>query len=136
MELFKDILKYGLHDSEINKFVIAEEKIEIHFDNGIYKLDSFGKETLKTGKCVITLFLNNFNANRLYEHIEIYKIRKNKITEIELHKLNKLIKDYSFEIILDYYSMFERAILLKGYVANNRIEIKLSEIERIQIGFE
>ena len=58
------------------------------------------------------------------EHIEISKIIKNKINEIDYEKFVEEVDKYKFEIMENYLSYFGNSILLEGYTSKRSIKLK------------
>ena len=81
------------------------------------------------------IYIDNFDINSMHQHVEIKKIRKSKIIEIEFKVFLKFLEKKDFKIYLDYYSFFAKSILLNGFLGNFEIELKITEIEKITFDF-
>lgn len=136
MNFYENMLKYGLHDTEINSISIINTNIIFEFNSGVYCLDNKGKEIFKTNKTRLKINILDLDEVPLFTHIEINKIQKNKIKEITFNRLKKEICENSMDIYLVYFSNFENSILIKGYIKKYSIEIKISEINAIEFVFE
>lgn len=127
---------YGLHDTEINEISVTDEGIELFFDGGVYRLDGCGKETTLTQKCSLLIAIRDFDRNDLFGHIEIVLHENKRVKEITLMRLRDMLKDAGPIILdLDFYSYFSDAMLLKGHIGKNKIEITVSEIEKTEFLF-
>lgn len=128
--------KYGLHDTEINEISVTDKGIGLFFADGVYRLDDSGKETVLTPKCSLLIAIRDFDRNHLFEHIEIVLHEKKTVKEISLARLQDMLEDAgSISLDMDFYSQFSAAMLLKGYIGKNKLEITVSEIEGIEYLF-
>lgn len=137
MKLLNDeIIKYGLHDTTINQINIFEEGLIFIFEKGVYYLNE-GKEINLSNKCLMKFSINTFDSKKLYEHITIYQIKRNKIKEIDcltfINYINASVQ--AFNIDEDYYSEISKSILLKGYFNNTIIEFSIIDINYIEYLF-
>ena len=123
------LYKYGLHDCVVEKIYVQNNALVFCFNTGIYNLNEKGKETTKTTSCLMFLEIEDLKIEQMWEHIEISKINKNRISEIEVEK-------FKFEIMENYLSYFGNSILLEGYTSKNRYQIKVSEISKIEFNFK
>ena len=92
------------------------------------------KKVLKQQKqltnCLMCLEINDLNIERIWEHVEILKVVKNKILEIDYEQFALKVDKDNFKIIDNYLSYFGQSILLDGYISKNRYQIKISEIKK------
>ena len=95
-----------------------------------------GTETTKTTECLMFLGIEKLNKEKMWEHIEISKINKNKINEIDFEEFVEEVNKYKFDIMENYLSYFGKSILLEGYTSKNRYQIKISEISKIEFSFK
>ena len=130
------LFKYGLHDSIIDKIFIQSNMLLLLFNFGIYKLNENGKETTKTSRCTICIEVEGLNNDNICEHIQIYKIHKNKIKEIEYEKFAQAVNSSGFNIDSTYLSCLENNILLEVYILKNQYQVKISECVNIELNFE
>ena len=56
--------------------------------------------------------------------------------QVSFEKFKKLLRKGSFCVESDFYSEFERAILLYGRIAKTRIELKITDIKDVIFQFE
>lgn len=130
MEYIDEFLyKYGLHDCIVSKIYIKNNFFVFCFKTGIYNLNEKGVETTKTTNCLMCLEINDLNIERIWEHVEILKVVKNKILEIGYEQFALKVDKDNFKIIDNYLSYFGQSILLDGYISKNRYQIKISEIK-------
>lgn len=131
MEYIDEFLyKYGLHDCIVSKIYIKNSFFVFCFKTGIYNLNEKGVETAKTTNCLMCLEINDLNIERIWEHVEILKVVKNKILEIDYEQFALKVDKDNFKIIDNYLSYFGQSILLDGYISKNRYQIKISEIKK------
>lgn len=137
MEYIDEFLyKYGLHDCIVSKIYIKNNFLVFCFKTGIYNLNEKGVETTKTTNCLMCLEINDLNIERIWEHVEILKVVKNKILEIDYEQFALKVDKDNFKIIDNYLSYFGQSILLDGYISKKRYQIKISEIKKIEFNFE
>ena len=130
------LYKYGLHDCIVSKIYIKNNFLVFCFKTGIYNLNEKGVETTKTTNCLMCLDINDLNIERIWEHVEILKVVKNKILEIDYEQFALKVDKDNFKIIDNYLSYFGQSILLDGYISKNRYQIKISEILKIKFIFK
>lgn len=128
--------QYGLHDTVINKITRTNVGIILEFDDGVYLLDDTGKETVLSKKCNLELKINFFDRQKMYEHIEIKRICKKKIEEIEYEEFEALLSKNAFAVYLDYYCPFGDSLLIKGAIGKYGIEFVVTEIAELSYSFE
>lgn len=133
---FDEIKKYGLHDTEIDNVEINDGTLIVDISSGVFYLDSFGKELAKSKNCKIIFEIGGLNKQNVYEHLEIFKKRKNTVKEIKFDNFKKLLNTNIFSIDGNYYSDFNNSILLKGFLGKFQIEITIFDIDKISINFD
>ena len=130
--MFEKFIEYGLHDTSVNDIIIGENGLNFLFQEGVYILNDAGKETTISKPCKMSVNIECFDRNRLFEHCTFYKCYKNRVSEVDFAEIKKLlIKDY-FDIDLDFYSPFARAISLRGHIGKYLTEIRITEIQSIE----
>ena len=132
----KYLYKYGLHDCVVEKIYVQNNALVFCFNMGIYNLNEKGTETTKTTSCLMFLEIEDLKVEQMWEHIEISKINKNRISEIDYEKFIGEVEKFKFEIMENYLSYFGNSILLEGYTSKNRYQIKVSEISKIEFNFK
>ena len=130
------LCKYGLHDCVVEKIYVQNNELVFCFNKGIYNLNEKGIETTKTTSCLMFLEIEDLKIEQMWEHIEISKINKNRISEIDYEEFIGEVEKFKFEIMENYLSYFGNSILLEGYISKNRYQIKVSEISKIEFNFK
>lgn len=130
------LYKYGLHDCVVERIYVQNNSLVFSFGKGVYNLNENGTETTKTTACLMYLEIEKLNKEQMWEHIEISKINKNKINEIDYEKFIEEVNKYKFDILENYLSYFGNSVLLEGYTSKNRYQIKISEISKIEFNFK
>lgn len=72
----------------------------------------------------------------MFEHIEIERIYKKKIKEIEYDEFITLLSKYAFSIYLDYYSPFADSLLIRGSLGKYSIDFVVTEVAELTYTFE
>ena len=122
--------KFWLHDSSIQSITVHDSQIIFGFKSGFYNEKH---EQLKNGKILISIRnLNSQNFSCFCSVINRTALNK----EISLEKFQKCLKKHCYIIDVDYYSEFERSILLLGYINKKQIEFKVTDVEQIDFFFE
>lgn len=129
------LYKFGLHDCVVEKIYVQNNALVFSFNTGIYNLNEKGTETTKTTSCLMFLEIEDLKIEQMWEHIEISKINKNRISEIDYEEFIGEVEKFKFEIMENYLSYFGNCILLEGYTSKNRYQIKVSEISKIEFNF-
>ena len=129
--MFEKILDYGLHDTLVHDIVMEESGVTLLFREGVYELSGEGKEIALTEPCKMRLTVENFDTTDLYAHCSFYQCCKNRYAEIGFSEMKALLANDPFEIDLDYYSPFARAVLLRGHIGAYLIEVQITEVQTI-----
>ena len=132
----KYLYKYGLHDCVVEKIYVQNNALVFCFNTGIYNLNEKGTETTKTTSFLMFLEIEDLKIEQLWEHIEISKINKKRISEIDYEEFIGEVEKFKFDIMENYLSYFGNSILLEGYTSKNRYQIKVSEISKIEFNFK
>lgn len=130
--MFEKYIDYGLHDTSINDITIEENGLAFIFNGGVYILNDAGKEATLSKPCRMMINIEDFYGDKLFEHCSFYKCHKKRFSEIDFSEVKKLLLKNRFDIDLDFYSPFARAIALKGYIGKYMIEIRITEILSIE----
>lgn len=129
------LYKYGLHDCKIDSVSLLDEGVMFFLNSGVYNLDSTGKELNKTSNCKMSIFIEDFDPLQIWEHIEIYKIKNERIEEVDYLDFTDGIKHSKLDIDMQYYSYFCSTVLLSGYIGKNKYCIKISEVGYVDFEF-
>ena len=130
--MFERYIDYGLHDTFVNDIVIEENGLTFLFNEGVYILNDAGKESTLSKPCRLKINIEDFCGDRLFEHCSFYKCHKKHFSEADFSEVKKLLLKNCFDVDLDFYSPFARAIALKGYIGKYMIEIRVTEILSIE----
>ena len=116
---------FWLHESSIKQIDIDASRIIINFDNGFWNKNH---EQLKECKMIINISpLNYSNVNSFFS----VKKRGYFNKEISPESFLKRLKKDHFVIDVEYYSEFEKSILLVGRILDVEMEIKITDIDCI-----
>ena len=129
------LYKYGLHHCEAEKIYVKGNSVIFCFNTGVYYLDETGKETTKTPSCLMLLEIEGLNKRRIWEYVEIYRVKKMEIREISFLGFIKEVNEYQFRIDMNYLSTFCGCIRLEGSTKKNRYLFGVSGIKRIEFKF-
>ncbi len=129
------LFKYGLHDCVVDKVLVKNNSLVFCFEAGVYKLNESAKETTKTSYCLMDLEIRGLDIEKMWEHIEVIKISKNTVREMEWEEFMDEVNEFKFDIQENYLSYFGQSILLEGYTSKSRYQIKISEIISIRFSF-
>ena len=130
--MFEKYIEYGLHDASIDDIVIEERGLSFIFGEGVYLTDERGKETVLSKPCKMTVSVENFDKNGLTEHCVFYKCRKGRYFEVDFADIKKLLQKSRFDIDLDFYSPFARAISLRGNIGEYIIVTEITEVQAVE----
>lgn len=125
------ISRYCLHDTTVSKVDIKSGCIELGFQKGVYLFDRDGLPTEKTGPCCMKIYVKDLDADRIHQHMEIKRIRNSKIKEADFPDFLNRLSEHGLNIYLDYYSYFANSILLFGSLQKSEIQIRITEIDKI-----
>jgi len=124
--LDENLRNFWLHESNISRICIEEGRIVINFDKGF-----FDKNHVQKNNCMLLIDVNNFNEKNAERYVNITRISRLTKKEITLKAFNRLLKKHNFVIDLEYYSEFERSMLLVGYVNGTTFNFKITDINDI-----
>lgn len=130
--MFEKYIEYGLHDTFVNNIIIEKDGLTFIFKNGVYTLNEAGKEIFLSKPCTMKIYIEDFDGNRLFEHCSFYKCYKKHFSEVDFSDMKKLLLKSCFNIDLDFYSPFAKAISLRGYIGKYMVETRITEIEAIE----
>ena len=129
------LYKYGLHDCEAEKIYVKGNSVIFCFNTGVYYLDETGKETTKTPSCLMLLEIEGLNKRRIWEYVEIYRIKKKEIRRVSFGKFIKEVDKYQFGTMVNYISTFNQSILLDGGTLKNYYFFVAYGVNRIEFKF-
>lgn len=134
--LYNNIFKYGLHDTKVNIITVKDNTINLFFNNGVYLINDSGKEMSQTSDCTMYIEVTNLDASKMWQHIEILKSRRRRISEIRFEQFVADVQKHGFSVLMGFYSPFCNTLLLKGYTPNGHYDVTISEINSIDYIFE
>lgn len=129
--MFEKYIEYGLHDTAADDIVLEDNGLVFIFGEGVYILDGEGKETVLSAPCKMSVTVENFDKNSLFEHCVFYKCLFGRFSEVDFAEIKSLLQKNRFDIDLDFYSPFARTISLKGHIGKYMVEIQIGEIQAI-----
>ena len=130
------LFKYCLHDCVVDKVLVQNNSIVFCFNTGVYKLNENAKEITKTSSCLMDLEIRGLNIEKMWQHMEVSRICKNAVCEIECEEFIEEVNKFKFDVQHNYLSYFGQGILLEGYILKSRYQIKISEILNIRFTFK
>ena len=79
-KIYDSLFAYGLHDTTVSEIRTERAGISFYFNEGIYLLDSTGKETVKSESAWLIIGIEFFANENVYQHLScrIYKHGKRK----------------------------------------------------------
>ena len=92
------LYKYGLHDCVVERIYVQNNSPVFYFNTGVYNLNEKGTETTKTTECLMCLEIENLNTKQMWEHIEIAKINKNKISETDYEEFVEEVDNVNLKL--------------------------------------
>lgn len=133
--LDESIRGFLLHESSIKKISYEASRLILEFNRGFRN-----KNHEELANCKIIIAVKNMRETSISSFLSIYKSTEGryctKSTQLSLSKFSKMLLKGDFIIESEFYSEFERAILLFGYISNHRIELKITDIEQLEFLFE
>ena len=124
---------YSFHDTKIHDIIKSNDGVVLCFNEGIYALNTSEHNEKKTTPCKVRIVINDFDANNVFQHIEVKKQYKAIVTEIGFDSFLKMVKKEGFKVYLDYYCVISRSIKLEGVIKNNFISLTIFDIGNFDI---
>ena len=91
------MIKYQLHDSQINGITISDDSIVFSFSEGFWEADESGKEITQKQNCKIAFNIDNKFNLRVEEFISARISRRNNVFKpISLARFVNLLKKSKF----------------------------------------
>ena len=128
--LSDNIGSFILHESSIEKITIANETVTLDFKEGFFE-----KRHVQKNRCKIIFFVPNLNEENYGSYILILK-QGVLLKEVNLHHFQSLLTKHEFVIDVDYYSEFEKSIMLVGMLNNNKFSVKITDIDWIKFEYD
>ena len=117
--------EFLLHDSSINNVECAKSRLTLDFKHGFYNKDHKQLESCKVVISIESCDPNNVNS--------FFKVKRcgfiNK--EILFERFQKMIRHDNLVVESEFYSEFERAVLIFGRIQQDHFELKITDIDKI-----
>lgn len=126
-------INFVLHDCFIDYIDITNFGLSVKFNNGIFIANENTEYSL-SNSCKLNLFINDFKTHEDC-HVSIIKFNKSKRKDLSFNEFICTLEKNKFQIYLDFYSDFAKAIYLKGKMNNIEMEICISEINDLVVEF-
>lgn len=123
--------RYCLHDTTVDRIRIKSDRIEFVFYKGVYVYDRDGEPTGTTGPCRMNVLIRDLDADRIFQHMEVKRVRNSRIKEMDVPGFLDLVNENGLKIYLDYVSFFANSVLLIGTVKQTEFQIRITEIDKI-----
>ena len=127
--------QYISHDSIITDVVVNVDAITFVFEKGVFTLNQNDFSSRKTDACNMTLYIENFDCDCLYQNLEIKTVDNGVAIDTKFDDFLKTIKKEGLKIYLDYYSFFAKSVLLIGTSEDFEFEITVTDIKKIVFSF-
>ncbi len=133
MEVCMSILyRYGFHGTAISSLNVEGMQAVLGFEEGVFWLDEYGRETELTGKCkLIFEFYDDPSLS-----FEIDRVRFGMVKEIKLSNLQKYLAKGEFRIERCSYSSLESCVIFKGQVGSDNLELVLCNVIGVTVEIE
>ena len=129
-------MKYELHDSQINDFLIVDDKIVISFSKGFWKIDpSDNKKSSQKQNSKIIFNIDNEFSIPIEDFVSIrISKKKNIFKPISLKKFMLLLKKSPFDVDMEYNCDFSNRKLLQLYSNKTKalVEIFIADIKSVE----
>ena len=129
-------MKYELHDSQINDFLIVDDKIVISFSKGFWKIDpSDNKKSSQKQNSKIIFNIDNEFSIPIEDFVSIrISKKKNIFKPISLKKFMLLLKKSPFDVDMEYNCDFSNRKLLQLYSNKTKalVEIFIADIQSVE----
>ena len=131
-KIYDALFKYGLHDTSISNLIIDNFSVSFQFNEGVYILDATNKETIKTDKIYLKIYVENFAEENIFQHLSCRFFKRGKILELGIDEFINKIKPLHNFIINVYYSEFNNELLIMGSLDGYDYEFIIENVERIE----
>lgn len=128
--LDEKLRKIWLHDSSIKSVSCDRSEIILTFEKGFR--DS--NHNLKSN-CQLLICINNLNTQNVNCFVDI-KVLNRFRRYVRFDSFVKMLQKSDFVVEVEYYSEFERALLLIGQLGDADILLKISDIEKISFQYD
>lgn len=133
MEVCMSILyRYGFHDTAFSSLDVDGMRAVFGFEEGVYKMDEYARETELTGKC--KLIFEFYDDPSLC--FEINRVRFGMVKEIKLSNFQKYLTKGGLRIERCSYSSLESCVIFKGQVGFDNLELVLCNVIGVTVEIE
>lgn len=111
--IFKELSSFGYHDTTITQVKISGKTVKIYFKDGIYNLDSNGKESNLSDSVFAVINIDCSICQKASDAIEITAIKNKRVVSFDIDKERdcRLLKN--LEVVDLYYSQFDSTIIIE-----------------------
>lgn len=127
-KVYEALTQYGLHDTKIDRITPKGNSVVFEFNNGVYGLSAFGKETELTGKCSLKITVDIAATAEIENYVNIRRSFKNRTKELTITELTVLVDKYGIIVDNLYFSAFSNEVLIVGGIGKYGIDIYISDI--------
>lgn len=136
MNFLDEILRdFWLHESSVSQIDCEDSQLVFNFNRGFW---NDKHEQLEKCKLIVKIQYLEVNSVNSFVSIQKSVVKKNCILSksISFSQLEKLLQKSEFEVETEYYSEFERAMLIVGRISKYRIDMKITDIDELIFLFE
>ena len=128
--LAPELCAFYLHDSSINNVVLEESKTTLYFKDGFFDAEHNQKQN-----CKIVLYSSLFDPKESLFCYQITITDPIPCDDISLDSFCDMISKDAFVIEVEYYSEFEKALLLIGKIGCKNVTFKITDIEKVEFNY-
>lgn len=128
--ILEKLSKFGFHDTELSSIDFDKTSVTLNFKNGLYLLDTNGKELTKTKPIQVIISFNQ-EFESLDEIFDFREFQKRKGYRINYSAFDKYLKKEAYEISDVFYSNFSKSLLFDGGFCKRDIIFTVEEITDI-----
>ena len=120
-----------LHESNIKEILCEASRLEVRFG-----LCSFDSEDTQGKNLVMVININNITPQNIDSYVRIVRPQKLIKNNLSFSGFKKLLRKNEFIIESEYYSEFERALLLIGYLNDAPVHFKITDIDKLSFMYD
>ena len=125
--LSNNLREYWLHESIIKNISCYDSEIVIEFKKGFWN-----QHCSPGNNCRLIIGIKRINANNAEYFVSVKKIGTLLNREICFAKFQSQISKSGFYVDVEYFSEFERSLVLVGEINSKYIAFKITDIENIK----
>ncbi len=134
-EIVDQLFEYGLHDTKIENIEVKENQLVLTFPNGVYALNAFGKETVLTGQCHLTITVDQAFCANIYDLIDIAFAAKSRRVLLDAEEIASLAGKEKLSVHNVWYSRFNSAVLFDCGNSKGNYYITIEQCAKIAYVF-